>query len=181
MRVSWLFFLSLLTVSCSSDYTPKPRAFFKFDLPEKEYERIDINCGFSFEKPIYSILINDNQDCFYNLEFPNQKAVLHITYLPLKKNLLDHIEESRSLAYKHSVMADAILEKVYINSEEKVYGLLYDYEGSSATATQFYLTDSTDHFFRGALYFNTEVTDSILPINNFIKDDIRHIIETFRW
>ena len=84
--------------------------------------------------------------------------------------MLDHIEESRSLAYKHAVMADAILESVYINDNEKVYGLLYDYKGSSATATQFYLTDSVDHFFRGALYFNTEVTDSILPINNFIKE-----------
>ena len=181
MRSSRIFFLALLFASCSGNYTPKPRAFFKFDLPDKEYEKIDVDCNFSFEKPIYSILVNKNQNCFYNLEFPNQKAVLHITYLPLKQNVLDHIEESRNLAYKHSVMADAISESVYINDEEKVYGLLYDYEGASATATQFYLTDSMYHFFRGALYFNTEVTDSILPINNFIKDDIRHIIETFRW
>ena len=55
------------------------------------------------------------------------------------------------------------------------------YFSSSATATQFYLTDSVNHFFRGALYFNTEVTDSILPINNFLKEDVKHIIKTFRW
>ncbi len=181
MRASGILFFFFLFVSCSSNYTPKPRAFFKFDLPEKEYEKIDVDCNFSFEKPIYSVLVDKNKDCFYNLEFPSQKAVIHITYLPLQNNLLDHIEESRSLAYKHAVMADAILESVYINDNEKVYGLLYDYEGSSATATQFYLTDSVDHFFRGALYFNTEVTDSILPINNFIKEDVRHLIESFKW
>ena len=79
------------------------------------------------------------------------------------------------------MMAAAISESVYINEKYKVYGLLYDYEGITATSTQFYLTDSVNHFFRGALYFNTEVTDSLLPINNFLKEDIKHMIETFKW
>lgn len=181
MRISALFPLVVLLVACSDSYTPKPRAFFKLDLPDKEYRKIDVICDFSFEKPIYSMLKKINQDCFYNLEFPDQNGVLHISYLPLKDNLLEHIEESRSLAYKHDIMADAISESAYINNEYKVYGLLYDYAGVTATATQFYLTDSTDHFFRGALYFNTEVTDSLLPINNFLKEDVKHIIESFRW
>ena len=59
--------------------------------------------------------------------------------------------------------------------------MLYDYTGVTATAAQFFLTDSINHFFRGALYFNTEVTDSLLPINNFLKRDIKHLIETFQW
>ena len=181
MRISIVFLLAIFLAACLDNYTPKPRAFFKVDLPAKEYEKIDIDCDFSFEKPIYGILKKINQDCFYNLEFPDQNGVLHITYLPLKENLLEHIEESRSLAYKHDMMADAISESVYINDEYKVYGLLYDYDGVTATATQFYLTDSINHFFRGALYFNTEVTDSLLPINNFLKEDVKHIIETFRW
>ena len=108
-------------------------------------------------------------------------AILHITYLPLKNNLPDHIEESRSLAYKHNMRADAISESVYMNTERQVFGLLYDYDGLTATATQFYLTDSVNHFFRGALYFNTEVVDSLMPINNFIKEDVKNIIESFRW
>ena len=181
MRLNIVFFLSVFLASCSDNYTPKPRAFFKLNLPDKEYEKIDVACNFSFEKPTYSILKKANQDCFYNLGFPAQNGVLHITYLPLKNNLLEHIEESRSLAYKHDMMADAISESVYINNEYKVYGLLYDYDGVTATATQFYLTDSINHFFRGALYFNTEVTDSLLPTNNFLKEDIKHIIESFRW
>ena len=176
-----MFFLTVFFTGCSENYTPKPRAFFKVDLPTKEYENIIADYSFYFEKPIYSILKKSNQNGFYNLIFPNQGAVLHITYLPLKNNLLEHIEESRMFAYKHDMMADAISESVYINDEYKVYGLLYDYDGVTATATQFYLTDSINHFFRGALYFNTEVTDSLLPINNFLKEDVKHIIESFRW
>ena len=171
----------MFLVSCSDNYTPKPRALIKVNLPCKDYERTAIACNFSFEKPIYSILTKINKDCFFNLEFPHQKGVLHITYLPLKENLFEHIEESRNLAYKHDMMADAISESVYISNKYKVYGLLYDYDGVTATAIQFYLTDSINHFFRGALYFNTEVTDAILPLNNFLKEDIRHLIETFRW
>ena len=78
-------------------------------------------------------------------------------------------------------MADGISEQIYLNDSLKVYGVLYDYAGVTATAAQFFLTDSINHFFRGALYFNTEVSDSILPINNFLKRDIKHLIETFRW
>ena len=181
MKNRFAAFLTLFLISCSDNYTPKPRAFFKINLPDKSYERIDVNCNFSFEKPIYSTLKNIDKKCLYNLEFSSQNGVLHITYLPIKDNLSVHIEQSRSLAYKHNMIADAISETVYINEENKVYGLLYDFDGNTATSIQFYLTDSINHFFRGALYFNTEITDSLLPINTFLKEDVKHLIESFRW
>jgi gliding motility-associated lipoprotein GldD len=115
------------------------------------------------------------------LEFPKQNGILYISYFALENNLKEHIHQSKKLAYKHNVIADAIREQQYVNDSLKVYGMLCDYEGISATATQFYLTDSINHFFRGALYFNTEVNDSILPINLFLKYDIKHLIETFHW
>ena len=181
MKINFLFFLILLLASCSQSYTPKPKGFIKLDLPDKRYTKVITDCNFSFELPVYSILRRVNSTCFYNLNFPAQNAVLHITYYPLNGNLVDHIEKSRRLAYKHEIMADAIFESVYSNNNDKVYGLLYNYNGVTATSTQFYLTDSTNHFFRAALYFNSEVTDSLLPINNFLKGDVKHIIETFRW
>lgn len=181
MRISTIFLSIFFFVACSDNYLPKPKAFLKVDLPQKEYERYDVEGNFSFEKPIYAFLNSLDKDYFYDLEFPKQNSILHLTYIPIKGNLLEHIEKSRSLAYKHNLMADAISETVYINEEFKVYGLLYDYDGVTATAAQFYLTDSSNHFFRGALYFSTEITDSLLPVNNFLKDDLKHIIETFRW
>ena len=104
-----------------------------------------------------------------------------MTYVNLKGNLSDHIEQSRSLAYKHNNQADAISEQVFISSIDNVYGMLYDYSGVTATSSQFYLTDSINHFFRGSFYFNTEINDSIAPINIFIKEDIRFLIESLRW
>ena len=180
MRSKLVFFCVFL-FSCNNDYTPKPRAFYKINLPEKKYDVIDSDCSFIFEIPLYSKLLNKDATCFYDLDFPQQNAVLHITYLPLRDNLIEHTEESRKLAYKHDLMADGIIEKVFINDSLNVYGILYDYEGVTATALQFYLTDSLNHFFRGALYFDTEVSDSLLPVNNFLKLDVKHIIESFRW
>jgi gliding motility-associated lipoprotein GldD len=181
MKINILVLCIVFFAGCSADYTPKPLAFFKIDLPNKEYQKVDVDCPFVFETPLYSSLEKNQRACFYNLDFPNQNGVLHITYLPLKNDLREHTEFSRKLAYKHNVMADAITEQVYINEEEKVYGVLYNYDGITATAAQFYLTDSVHHFFRGALYFSTEVSDSLLPVNNFLKQDVKHLIETFHW
>jgi len=181
MKTNLLFFIAVLLMACSNDYTPKPKAFIKLDFPDKVYEKLNADCPFSFEVPVYSKLNKKENSCLMDLTFPQQKGVLYISYFALENNLKEHIQQSQKLAYKHNVIADAIREQQYVNDSLKVYGMLYDYEGISATATQFYLTDSINHFFRGALYFNTEVNDSILPINLFLKYDIKHLIETFHW
>ena len=181
MKNNVSFFLLLLFLSCNTDYTPKPKAFIKLEFPKKEYKKIEINCPFDFEFPTYSKLMNKNDDCLIDIIFPNQNGVLYLSYFGLENNFDEHVKQSQKLAYKHNVIADAITEQFYFNDSLKVYGVLYDYNGMSATASQFYLTDSVNHFFRGALYFNTEINDSILPINNFLKFDVKHLIETFRW
>lgn len=177
MRYSLLF---LLLFSCNNDYTPKPRAYFKLDLPKKEFLIFE-NDDFLFSLPSYAKVEIDKKTHFLNVNFPEFSGKLHTTFVRLDNNLLDHIEQSRSLAYKHNNQADIISEQVYIDQKNNVYGMLYDYEGVTATSTQFYLTDSLENFFRGSLYFNTEINDSIIPINNFIKNDIRFLIESFRW
>tara|TARA_Y100000766_G_C18836843_1_gene570888 strand:+ start:480 stop:1034 length:555 start_codon:yes stop_codon:yes gene_type:complete len=181
MKSRVYLFAILIIISCSDNYAPKPRGLFKLDLPKKEYQLIKSDCPFSFEAPIYSVLVKKTNECLFDLEFPYQAAKLHITYLDINDNLYENTEQSRDLAYKHNIVADAISEQLYINDSLKVYGLLYDYKGVTATSVQFFLTDSINHFFRGALYFNTEVCDSILPLNNFLKEDIKHLIETFHW
>ncbi len=82
----------------------------------------------------------------------------------------------------HITKADAINEQMIIDPERKVYGILYDLKGSTATAVQFFVTDSTKHFFRGSLYFFAEPNpDSLAPVNEFFREDIIHIIETLKW
>ena len=176
-----LIFCLVLLISCNSNYTPKPRALFKLELPNKTYKKIITPCPFSFDIPTYSHVISKKGFCFFDIIFPDQSAKIHITYFPLSNDLYAHTEESRRLAYKHNVIADGITEQLYVNDSLNVYAILYDYIGVTATSIQFSLTDSVNHFFRGALYFNSEINDSITPVNNFLKEDVRHIIESFSW
>ena len=181
MNKAILILVGILLLSCQENYTPKPRGFFKISFPEKEFKQYAQSCPFTFQFPTYSKIKTLEKDCFFNLYFPDFNATLHLSYFPIFDNLYEHTEESRTLAYKHSIKANAISEQPFIDKKNKVFGLVYDYEGTTATALQFYLTDSTNHFFRGALYFNTEVNDSILPVSNFLQEDIKYLIESFRW
>ena len=170
----------LFLFACSSDYTPKPRAYFKIDLPKKEYSSY-IGNSFLFEYPTYSKIEIQKNIRFIDVNFYRFSGKLHTTFVKLDNDLLEHIEQSRSLAYKHNNQADVISEQIYIDEKNNVYGMLYDYEGVTATSMQFYLTDSLENFFRGSFYFNTEINDSIIPVNNFVKSDIINLIESFRW
>lgn len=83
---------------------------------------------------------------------------------------------------KHLVKANDISERQFKNEEAKVYGLIYDFEGNTASNYQFFLTDSSTHFFRGAMYFNMPPNaDSLEPVIDFIKGDLQRLIESFRW
>jgi len=177
----FLFTLLFFFINCSNNnHSPVPRAYFKFDFPKKQYEKVNFEDNFLFEKPYYSHFNYISKRSF-DLEFKKFNATLHFSYYPLQNNLSEHIHYSEYLAYQHDFVADAISEKIYTNNQKKVYGLLYSYDGATATSTQFYLTDSTNHFVRGALYFNFEVTDSIDPINKFLHEDVRYVIESFEW
>jgi gliding motility-associated lipoprotein GldD len=92
------------------------------------------------------------------------------------------LEDSRELAYKHTIKAESINEKIFLKPGRNVYGMLYEIEGNTASSVQFYLTDSTKHFLRGALYFNIQPNkDSLAPVINFVKEDIKILMETFKW
>ena len=104
-----------------------------------------------------------------------------MSYKTLNNDLNEYTEDSRSLAYKHAQIAEAISEQVFLKDSLNVYGMVYTFQGNTATPMQFYLTDSLNHFVRGALYFNSAQNDSITPISNFVKEDIYRIIESWEW
>jgi gliding motility-associated lipoprotein GldD len=117
-----------------------------------------------------------------NIDFPRYKARIHISYKPVNGNIDNLIEDVRTLAYKHTIKADAINEKVFSNPERKVYGILYDIKGNAASSYQFYVTDSVKHFLRGALYFNVHPNkDSLSPAVEFFGKDMRYLIESLEW
>lgn len=182
--------LSLLLASqfaCKKDYTPKPRAFFRIDFQEKTYHKIDSAAlPYRFDIPDYSKIVPDRdrivEPFWVNLTIPKHKAELHISYKKVTGNLRQLTEDSRTLAYKHSIKADAINERIFGNTEKKVFGTIYLIDGNAASPIQFYLTDSTSHFLRGALYIREVPNiDSIRPVIEFLTPDIIHLIETTEW
>lgn len=177
---------SIILGGCNKKHTPKPRGFFRIDLPEKEYRKLTSNYPYSFEYPVYSEIKNDdskkNEKYWINIDFPDLNGKIHLSYIEINNNFDQIIEDTRKLAYKHAIKADAINEKLFSKPEKKVYGILYEIEGNAASSVQFFLTDSINHYIRGALYFNVEPNkDSLAPVINFVKEDIRVLIESFEW
>lgn len=175
-------------LSCSNDdYIPKPKGYFRIDLPKYEIKTFDTIFPYKFNYPSYGKILIDNRKTsepyWLNIDFPKLNGRLYLSYKKVNKNLSKYIEDSREFTMKHIPKASAINETPYINKSKKVYGLIYDIEGdATASVYQFYLTDSTKNFVRGALYFNTlPNNDSLAPVISFIKKDLDVFIKSFEW
>jgi gliding motility-associated lipoprotein GldD len=183
------FFLLIvfLATACSQDYIPKPHGYFRIEFNEKSYHKLDSAAlPYNFDIPSYSKAVPDkdrNVEPFWiNLKIPAHKAEVHISYKKVEKNLAKLLEDSRTLAYKHTIKADAINERVFVNPQKKVYGTIYMIEGNAASPLQFYLTDSTTNFLRGALYIKEIPNiDSLRPVIDFLTPDIIRLIESTEW
>jgi gliding motility-associated lipoprotein GldD len=166
---------------------PKPRGYFRIDLPAKEYTRYSSPCGASFDLPNYTqVRLFKDRDtpdsCWFNLAYPRLRATLHCTVLPINKDLSSLIRDAYGFAAKHEMKASALKRTPVVVPEHDVYGLVYTIEGMAASQVQFFLTDSTEHFFRGALYFDNKPNpDSIAPVLEFIQADIDRLIQSLVW
>lgn len=185
--VIWMCFTLLSLLGCGGGSTPKPRGYFRIDLPEKEYQKLDsANYPYHFYYPVYGKLVQDNsriaEKYWVNVDFPNYKARIHISYKEVATRLDSLMEDSRALAYKHALKAEAITERFYSNPEKHVYGILYNMKGNTASSWQFYATDSVTHFLRGALYFSVNPNkDSLSPVIAFFGEDMVKVLETLEW
>jgi len=184
-----ILILALIFVlpGCHQDYTPKPRGYFRIDLPEKQYVRFDTTFPYSFEYPVYARVTADtrasSEPWWINIDFPGFRGRIFISYKPVRNNLMEYLEDARTFVVKHIPKAEAINDSLIYRPEDKVFGLVYYIEGSQAASPcQFFLTDSIAHFLRGALYFNVSPNnDSLAPVLDFIEEDIRHLVNTFKW
>jgi gliding motility-associated lipoprotein GldD len=193
MRFKVVAVILILTLSCNEKYTPKPRGFFRIDFPEKKYHIISNEYPYQFEIADYTSIKQDprnpNKKYWINITIPQNQAEIHLSYYGLggtensdNYRLAEFIEESRTLAYKHTIKASAIQERIYVNPANHVYGTIYDIAGNAASPMQFFLTDSTNHFLRGALYIRaTPNVDSLRPVIEFLETDIVRLIETTNW
>ena len=188
---SSLIFLLILGFSACEDeddvvYSPKPRGYPRIAFPEKNYRRYDSLCPYAFEIPTYSRIVPDQhkgaEPCWMNLEFPRFRATLHLSYKPVNNDLDRFLNDAHGFANKHQVKATGLEEIPIIRDSARVYGLMFEIAGNTASSLQFYLTDSTRHFLRGALYFNDPPNiDSLKIVVDFLKQDVLRMINTTRW
>ena len=182
-----LFLTLVLLQACNESYTPKPRGYFRIDLPEHNYITFDSTFPYSFAYPVYTKLSPDlfspHEPYWLNVDFPEFKGRLHLSYKKIDGNLLEYLEDSRQFVMKHIPKASAIDDSLIYDQERKVYGLIYQIEGmGAASPCQFFITDSVEHFVRGALYFEVVPNnDSLAPVISFIRKDIDHLLNTFEW
>ncbi len=191
IALCFLFLLSI--IACEEPvFTPKPRGFPRVEYPTKAYQSFDKNyCQFTFEYPKYAEIVQDTSffnekpanNCWFEVYVPQFDAHIHCSYYPItKENPFDKLyNDAFVLADKHNIKADYI-DQIRIEKKKGISGFLFDIQGPAASPFQFFLTDSTKHFMRGALYFKTASRpDSLRPVADFMKADIMQMINTFEW
>ena len=186
-----LAFVSLIISSCNSPYTPKPTGYFKISFPIKKYQIFSQpGYPYTFEYPVYANVEKDSSffgattenPWWININFPQFNGKINVTYKSIGANKLEKLlNDAFNMTNKHSSKADYIGDSL-LQTPNGIHGMFFKVEGDVATANQFFLTDSTKNFLRGALYFDaTPNQDSLKPVNDFLVQDMMHLINTFRW
>ena len=209
LRKSISIILILLFFSCNSPYTSKKRGYYKIDLPKRDYVKFEKpGFPFSFEYPSYAQIIRDSSyfdstsdnPYWFNISFPSFNGKIYLSYktiggksiYKIKRNNIytdsvgfnsfdKMVGDAYKLTFKNDVKAYSI-EDSLMHTPLGITGIFFRVSGNVATAKQFFLTDSTKHFLRGALYFDaTPNEDSLRPVNDFLQEDMKHLINTLRW
>jgi gliding motility-associated lipoprotein GldD len=202
-------FLLLLIAACDRPFTPKERGYFRIDFPERSYQSFDEpGYPYAFEYPVYgriakdSSIFDDNPDNPYwiNVEFPQFNGRIYLSYKTIGgysvykvrrggrysdstvTNTFEGLrDEAYRMTFKHTLKASGIADSVFRNGNG-VSGVYFRLEGDAATSRQFFVTDSTRHFLRGALYFDSSPNaDSLSVVNDFLEQDVMRLIGSLRW
>ncbi len=186
-----LFLASLFFLACNSTFTPKPTGYFKIDFPQHQYKVFDQQgYPYSFEYPVYANIIQDTSffeskpenPYWINIDFPQFNARIYVSYKDIGQNSFDKLkDDAYKMTFKHSYKATSIDDSL-MKTPLGVSGIFFNVGGNAATAKQFFVSDSTKHFLRGALYFDTAPNaDSLGIVNQFLQIDMMHLINTLKW
>ena len=171
-------------MGCKQRYVPKPRGYYRIAVPDTSYVPFpfaDYPYAFDLSANAVAKPLTD-EPYWLDVVYPAFNVRIHCSYKPVHNNLRELSDDAQSFVFKHAGIASAIPEQGFYNPDAKVYGVLYTLEGNTASPCQFYLTDSLNHFFRGAVYFNcVPQQDSLAPVINYLDKDVRRIIESFSW
>lgn len=184
-RSALILFTSILLSSCSENYLPKPPGYNRIDLPEHEFQELTRELPYQLEHSKYSQVeadsFNLSEKNWINLHYVDFGAKIHMTYKEIDGDEVDFrtlSEDAFKLTAKHQIKAYGIEEAITITPNGYT-GVVAELEGEVPTQFQFFVTDSTQHFLRGALYFNTAMkNDSLAPVIEYIKIDMAHLMNS---
>jgi gliding motility-associated lipoprotein GldD len=206
-KIIVIFLIGLVTVlSCNSNFTPKPRSYYKIDFPKRAYQVFKEN-GFpyEFEYPVYANISKEydssgSNPYWINVNFEKFNGRIYLSYKSIKGNSIYKVktengyrdssiknnfdvlrEEAYKLTYKHTVKASGIVDSMF-STNNGSSGVYFYVAGDAATSRQFYISDTSTHFIRGALYFDASPnSDSLSVVSDFLDADMKHLINTFKW
>ena len=180
--------LSVLIISCDDSITiPKPPTYLRLNLPEHEYVEFSDDCPYQFEAPkIFTVKsVTDekgNLTCHKDIDLGPLNGTIHFSYIKMENPLEDYINFALNKVDEHKVKATAIEDSLILRPEDKVYGTFFELQGDVASPFQFYLTDSTSRFISGVVYLNAAPKyDSLRPSLEYLKVDLHHMMNTFKW
>ena len=179
---------TLFLCSCERHYLPKSLGYNRIALPPQAYRSLPDTLPYHFEYSQHALLLKDTswiRDRFWvEIYYPTLKANVHVTYKKInndEKLLREYLNDAYVLTAKHQLKANAI-DEVIIKTKNGKTAVIAELEGEVPSQFQFTITDSTQNFLRGALYFNTKVNnDSLQPAIEFMKKEIMHMINTMDW
>jgi gliding motility-associated lipoprotein GldD len=192
IRLSFVLLTGLLLTACGSgpseNYIPKPKGFPRIDLPVADYKLLEPTHPYQFEYNKIARVLPDtfarSEPDWIFINYPTFHASVQLTYKPVRNDvnrLRAMLEDSYKLAARHNIKAYAI-EQRQIRLKSGLEASVIDLSGEVPSQVQFVTTDSTTHFMRGALYFNTATeNDSLQPVIQYIRKDIMHLLNTLTW
>ena len=189
-HTSFFAILSVLFIvlsSCQQSSIPKPYGYVRLTMPDTCYAdavpkgypyRFDVSCHAEVRP------VSDEQGGQYwiDLHYPALNATVHCSYQPVRGNLRELTDDAIRFVYRHSSHASSIPEQGFVHAEARVYGVLFDLEGNTASSMQFFVTDSVRHFFRAAAYCDcVPNADSLAPVYDYLHKDVVRMVESFEW
>lgn len=191
----WLpFILITFLISCKNEpvFAPKPRMYPRIINPDRNYVPFDKSyCDLTFLYPDYASIVQDTlffeekplNPCWFDIEFTPFNGKLHCSYYPIESmdDFDELIKDAFTFADKHDIKANYRAE-TQLSGLNGTGGILFEIDGPVASPLQFFLTDTTNHFIRGSLYFNNQVNpDSMAPVHAFVGEEIKKMIETLEF
>ena len=165
---------------------PKPYGYYRIATPDTVYVPFEAqypNYPYTFSLSRNAQVKSRSEEPYWiNISYPTLSATIHCSYKPVHNNLRELTDDALEFVYRNASYATSIPEREYMHPEAKVFGVLFDLEGNTASSCQFFVTDSTRHFFRASVYCNCQPNaDSLAPVYNYLRTDIIRMVETFAW